>query len=93
MPSPPSLSYWGKADPAYAGDPKWHPLAYHCLDVAAVGVEFLQRAPVSRQLFAGYLDGEVGLDGWVAFWPALHGLGKLFQTQRPNVSQVTLGAE
>lgn len=30
------LHYWGKADPAYAGEQKWHPLAYHCLDVAAV---------------------------------------------------------
>jgi CRISPR-associated endonuclease/helicase Cas3 len=29
--------YWGKADPNYSGEPKWHPLAYHCLDVAAVG--------------------------------------------------------
>jgi len=26
--------YWGKADPSYAGEPKWHPLTYHCLDVA-----------------------------------------------------------
>ncbi|WP_372694224.1 HD domain-containing protein, partial [Immundisolibacter sp.] len=33
--------YWGKADPAYPADPKWHPLVYHCLDVAAVGVEYL----------------------------------------------------
>lgn len=29
--------YWGKADPSYEGDPKWHPLPYHCLDVAAEG--------------------------------------------------------
>ena len=29
--------YWGKADPAYPGEPKWHPLVYHSLDVAAVG--------------------------------------------------------
>jgi len=28
--------YWGKADPKYQGEPKWHPLVYHCLDVAAV---------------------------------------------------------
>ena len=28
--------YWGKADPNYPGEPKWHPLAYHSLDVAAV---------------------------------------------------------
>lgn len=29
--------YWGKADPNYPGEPKWHSLVYHCLDVAAVG--------------------------------------------------------
>lgn len=28
--------YWGKADPNYSSEPKWHPLVYHCLDVAAV---------------------------------------------------------
>ena len=26
--------YWGKADTNYSGDQKWHPLAYHSLDVA-----------------------------------------------------------
>jgi len=28
--------YWGKADSNYLDEPKWHPLVYHCLDVAAV---------------------------------------------------------
>lgn len=28
--------YWGKADPNYPGESKWHPLAYHCLDIASV---------------------------------------------------------
>jgi len=28
--------YWGKADPNYPGELKWHPVAYHSLDVAAV---------------------------------------------------------
>jgi CRISPR-associated endonuclease/helicase Cas3 len=31
------LKYWGKADPKYPSEPKWHPLVYHCLDMAAVG--------------------------------------------------------
>ncbi len=70
------LSYWGKADSAYAGEPKWHPLAYHCLDVAAVGVEYLRCAPALRRLFAGALGGDSGLDGWIAFWLALHDIGK-----------------
>ena len=42
--------YWGKADPTYAGFPKWHLLAYHCLDVAAVGIEYLRRTPSVRSL-------------------------------------------
>ncbi len=45
--------YWGKADPAYAGDPKWHPLAYHRLNVAAAaGVEYLARAAGAPQAIA-----------------------------------------
>jgi hypothetical protein len=28
--------YWGKADPDYPGEPKWHPLVYHYLDVTTV---------------------------------------------------------
>jgi CRISPR-associated endonuclease/helicase Cas3 len=34
---PTYFRYWGKADPKYEAEPKWHPLVYHCLDVAAVG--------------------------------------------------------
>lgn len=26
--------YWGKADINSSGEPQWHPLVYHCLDVA-----------------------------------------------------------
>lgn len=32
---PSYFRYWGKADPAYPGEPKWHPLVYYSLDVAA----------------------------------------------------------
>jgi len=74
------FSYWGKADPKYVGEPKWHPLVYHSLDVAAVGVEYLQRAPSQRRLFAEALGGEDGLNGWIAFWLALHDLGKFDKT-------------
>jgi len=32
------LSFWGKARPSDdTGGPRWHPLAFHSLDVAAVG--------------------------------------------------------
>lgn len=30
--------YWGKADPNYPGEPKWHPLVHQCLDVTTVAV-------------------------------------------------------
>jgi CRISPR-associated endonuclease/helicase Cas3 len=86
--------YWGKADPDYAGEPKWHPLVYHCLDVAAVGIEYLRRAPSQRQLFAQTLGDEAGLDGWIAFWLALHDLGKFteaFQGQRADLFQTLRG--
>ena len=38
-------TYWGKADPDYPEEPKWHPLVYHCLDVAACGQELLACQP------------------------------------------------
>jgi len=28
------FNYWGKADDKYPAEPKWHPRAYQCLDVA-----------------------------------------------------------
>ena len=70
--------YWGKADPNYAGFPKWHPLAYHCLDVAAVGIEYLRRTPSVRALLMRELriENERALERWTAFWLALHDLGK-----------------
>ncbi len=30
--------YWGKADPKYPGQPKWHPLVYHCLNLTTAAV-------------------------------------------------------
>ena len=86
--------YWGKADPQYPGDPKWHPLVYHSLDVAAVGVAYLRRARPLRRLFVAALGGEDGLDSWVAFWLALHDLGKFteaFQGQRADLLQTLQG--
>ena len=38
--------YWGKARPvADSSGPDHHLLAFHCLDVAAVGRAYLRRAP------------------------------------------------
>lgn len=84
------LRYWGKADPNYPDEPKWHPLAYHCLDVAAVGREYLHRAPAVRSLLMRALGitNEAATENWVAFWLTLHDLGKFseaFQSQRPDL--------
>ena len=43
--------YWGKANPADPHEHQWHPLAYHCLDVAAVGLEYLNRESVISNWF------------------------------------------
>lgn len=95
---PSYFRYWGKADPTYAGEQKWHPLVYHCLDVAAVGVEFLRRTPSVRALCMRELrlENERALEGWIALWLALHDLGKFseaFQSQRPDLFQELRGRE
>ena len=84
------LKYWGKADPAYPGEPKWHPLAYHCLDVAAVACIWWNSCASLRGNFAMTFptepDGE-RLRAWVLFFVALHDLGKFdlrFQLKAPE---------
>jgi CRISPR-associated endonuclease/helicase Cas3 len=87
---PSLLRYWGKADRNYPGEPKWHPLVCHCLDVAAVGWEFLDRFAPARQLIAAELGthDEAAVIRWSVFWLALHDLGKFseaFQSQHPDL--------
>src|ERR1700730_4472699 len=36
------LHFWGKAAGERSNEPVWHPVAYHCLDVAAVADVLLQ---------------------------------------------------
>lgn len=80
--------YWGKADSAYPGEHKWHPLVYHCLDVAACGLALLESQPA-------WLDTLTRLSGlqrkhvrdWVVFLLALHDSGKFgdgFQSRCPD---------
>lgn len=83
-----SLSYWGKADPAYAGEQKWHPLVYHRLDVAAVGVKYVARAPAVRHLTQSDLGGDKR-GGRVAYWLALHDFGKFAQAFQGRCSDVS----
>lgn len=84
-----TLSYWGKADPNYPGEPKWHPLVYHCLDVAAVACAWWESCASLRGNFAMAFPVEPGkerLRAWVLFFVALHDLGKFdlrFQLKAP----------
>ena len=84
------LHYWGKARPGEAAA-RYHLLPHHCLDVAAVGVEVLQRMPAQRALFARGLGlPERLVEPWIAFWLSLHDIGKFseaFQSQCPDVFQ------
>ena len=80
--------YWGKADPNYPGESKWHPLAYHCLDVAAVGVAYLQQSSLLKSCCGLLRCSEREFLSWSSFLLALHDLGKFseaFQAQRPDL--------
>ncbi len=57
-----------------------------------MGCEYLRRVPSVRALLAGGLriEKETGLENWLAFWLALHDLGKFseaFQSQKPELFQ------
>lgn len=83
------MSYWGKARPTSDQD-ACHLLAFHSLDVAAVGEAYLQQRPdLTAWLVAqsGFPDGET-LTAWMRFWLSLHDLGKFsrsFQCQREDL--------
>jgi len=69
--------YWGKATSADSAVSPYHPLPYHCLDVAAVAHVLLTRRPGLTRFFAE----SIGLDiddfrAWCIFLIALHDIGK-----------------
>ena len=83
-----ALGYWGKAGKDCDG---YHLLPYHCLDVAACGVVLLECHPPLRRLLAGRLGlADAHLSAWLAFFLALHDLGKFsprFQALRMDLFQ------
>lgn len=82
------FKYWGKADPAYPHEQKWHPLAYHCLDVAAVGAAYLERSALLKSCCGLLHCSKQDFLSWSAFLMALHDIGKFseaFQSQRPDL--------
>jgi CRISPR-associated endonuclease/helicase Cas3 len=99
---PPAASaywrYWGKAKPASAESAVCHLLPFHCLDVAAVAVEYLRRHHTLRAHFKAVLHvrDDQALYGWIAFWMGLHDLGKFseaFQSQREDLVRWLKGRE
>lgn len=85
----PYFGYWGKARPVERGA-ELHLLAYHSLDVAAVGVVYLRHQPALRAWLMQQLGlpDEHDLRNWLAFWLAVHDLGKFsvsFQGQREDL--------
>jgi CRISPR-associated endonuclease/helicase Cas3 len=78
---PSYFNYWGKADPTYQGEPKWHPLAYHCLDVAAAAAAWWDQSTAIPHAFASAFSVDKKhtsqLRAWVLFFTALHDIGKL----------------
>ena len=78
--------YWGKAKPDREDGPQYHPLPYHCLDVAAVGQSWWDKSPFIRRAFAQDAP-EDHARAWVLFFLALHDLGKFdirFQLKARN---------
>lgn len=95
---PPHIStYWGKArsgadDHAAAGEPDWHPAAYHMLDVAAVAARLVEARPDLATRAERVLPG---LPGLLPLLAGLHDLGKLstwFQDMRPDLVERLTGA-
>jgi len=86
------FKYWGKAkrNPNQEGY-DYHLLAYHCLDVAAVGFKLLDPGSALCQRLAKKLGVEPGwLQSWFTFCLCLHDLGKFaraFQNLAPNLSE------
>ncbi|GAB4165829.1 MAG: hypothetical protein Fur0039_02220 [Rhodocyclaceae bacterium] len=82
------VRYWAKADPSYPGEPKWHPLGYHCLDVAACGLALLDAEPGRLAPIARIASmPEDDLRRWLVLLLAHHDIGKFgngFQVLRPD---------
>ncbi|MDP1996146.1 MAG: CRISPR-associated helicase/endonuclease Cas3, partial [Gallionella sp.] len=89
------FNYWGKATRAYPPVreqyPGWHPLVYHCLDVAAGAVSWWDASPTIQRTFLTAFGctqlQQNKLRAWILFFTALHDLGKFdvrFQLKAPD---------
>lgn len=82
--------YWGKADTEAEARARWHPFAYHSLDVAAVATALLNESPTLQRILGGAFDDHsqsaAEIRAWIHFFFALHDIGKLhalFQIKAP----------
>jgi CRISPR-associated endonuclease/helicase Cas3 len=87
---PAYFRYWGKAKrDAVQPEPDYHLLAYHSLDVAAVGELWWEKSRSIRHSFTQITDlSERDTKSWVLFFIALHDYGKWdirFQRKAPAV--------
>jgi CRISPR-associated endonuclease/helicase Cas3 len=85
----PLLQLWGKARPAAQAGPRWHPLLYHSLDVAAVGERLLEARPSAVVQLAARLGWSAeALTRQVVFLLALHDIGKLSRPFQAKVVEL-----
>jgi len=79
--------YWGKADTK--GSLLYHPLAYHCLDVAACGTALLQVRPAGLRILSS-VSGipEFHLKSWITFLLAIHDVGKFSDSFQKAVPEL-----
>jgi CRISPR-associated endonuclease/helicase Cas3 len=69
--------YWGKARPEGDDGTEYHPLVYHCLDVAAVAAAWWEEDKALRDMFVRACNAEEHiLKAYLLFFIALHDLGK-----------------
>ena len=90
------LHFWGKAGGGVPGEPCWHPLAYHDLDVAAVADRLLRANPRKLGQFAKLLGtSPENARRLVVCLVALHDVGKfsaLFQAKSQEAWDAEGGA-
>ena len=74
--SPLYAEYWGKSRTDEDGRHTSHPLAYHALDVAAVGSVLFKNDPLIRERLSILCIPEKGLEALICFFLAIHDTGK-----------------